>query len=164
MYSLSLVAPPSPPISPISLVDPVPLLASTLLATSLGLGTSRTSPSTPSITLRGRTAYAALGSLRTKPGRLDSKPTISHSCSDKLALWNVAGIQGGLLSSLGVDLRVGLMVIGGVEEELWERVGVEVRRALGERVGRTVNVIFTNKMFRDGEREIEGVVSCSESE
>lgn len=164
MYSLSLLAPPSPDISPIDPVDPIPLLASTLLATSLGLGTSRTSLSTPSVTLRGRTAYSALGSLRTKPGRLDSKPTISHSCSDKLAVWNVAGIQGGLLSSLGVELRVGFIVVGGVEEDSWERVEVEVRRALGGRVGRGVNVAFTDKVFRDGGREIEGVVSCSDSE
>lgn len=113
-------------------------------AASLGLHTSRSSPtssSAESISVptvhRGRVAYSAISILRTKPGRADSPPTTSHSCSDKLALWVLLGLQGGLMSSLGggvEKVKLSLVVVGGIRPELREKVGEEVRRAIGGRL------------------------------
>ncbi|KAJ1506131.1 hypothetical protein HMI56_000752 [Coelomomyces lativittatus] len=53
--------------------------------------------------IRGRDVFYQYGSLRTKPGRSDSIQTYSHSCSDKILLWQCIGIQGALLSQLIPD-------------------------------------------------------------
>lgn len=43
---------------------------------------------------RGRENWSQRGIVRTKPGRGDAPSTKSVSCSDKIALWNVVGMQG----------------------------------------------------------------------
>ncbi|GAA5904997.1 hypothetical protein JCM6882_002414 [Rhodosporidiobolus microsporus] len=133
---------------------PTTLHPSLSTALSLGLSLSRSSPSpaaspssscapepdvsAPSV-LRGRLNYSSLSTLRTKPGRADSPPTTSHSCSDKVAMWALLGAQGGLLSALGMGrIVVQVLVVGdeGVPKEEGEREKVrnEVRRAVGGRL------------------------------
>ncbi|KAI9226958.1 MAG: hypothetical protein DHS80DRAFT_32242 [Piptocephalis tieghemiana] len=75
--------------------------------------------------IRGRNHYARTGALRTKPGRVDSSPTHSMSCSDKMAIWHVCGAQGALLSLVHPSpIRLSSVTIG---ERLREE---SVRRAI----------------------------------
>lgn len=95
---------------------------------------------------RGRDGYSRLGVLRTKPGRADSPSTLCMSCSDKIAAWNVHGIQGALGSYVLLPLYIDAVVIGDVpsddislrqmiqdcERAFWDRVaivsGIEITR------------------------------------
>src|ERR1700683_3831434 len=65
-------------------------------------------------TFRGRDNYSLYGVLRTKPGRADSLPTASMSCSDKIAVWNVVGFQGALASRVLKPIYLHSVVIGEV--------------------------------------------------
>lgn len=55
--------------------------------------------------------YHVVGPLRTKPGR--GNPTLSLSCSDKLAKWNILGLQGSLLSILIPSIKIDTVIVGG---------------------------------------------------
>ncbi|KAI8096175.1 adenosine deaminase/editase [Halteromyces radiatus] len=71
---------------------------------------------------RGRYDYQKFGILRTKPGRLDSEPSLCMSCSDKLARWNVLGIQSAMLSHIFDPIYLDSIVIGDLfEKESLER-------------------------------------------
>ncbi|KAN0060081.1 hypothetical protein ACQY0O_008054 [Thecaphora frezii] len=68
--------------------------------------------STPHGLSRGRAGLDRTDALRTKPGRPDSPPSISMSCSDKLALWTELGLQGSLASVLLEPIRAHSIVMG----------------------------------------------------
>ena len=106
-------------------------------------------PAAPTLThaVRGRNGYDNFGAIRTKPGRADSTPTISLSCSDKIACWAALGLQGALLEELYEPIYLSGVAIGGVEcdapdgwtgrpGKTWKQViSKEVERALWGRLG-----------------------------
>ncbi|KAI8069667.1 hypothetical protein BC940DRAFT_297241 [Gongronella butleri] len=85
---------------------------------------------------RGRLGYEQLGRLRTKPGRLDSELSICMSCSDKLARWNVLGIQSAILSHIFEPIYLDSIVIG----DLFDTQSLE--RALYGRLAALEQVSF----------------------
>lgn len=83
---------------------------------------------------RGRNNYHCYGVLRTKPGRADSLTTASMSCSDKIAAWNVLGLQGALGSLLFTPLYVDSIIIGEVPQGILDVVLDDCRRAFWGRI------------------------------
>ncbi|KAG7193365.1 uncharacterized protein KQ657_000782 [Scheffersomyces spartinae] len=68
--------------------------------------------------VRGRFGFGQLGIIRSKPGRLDSIPTKSKSCSDKLTVKQVTGVTNALVSLLLPDgVYIDYLVLGEFKEE-----------------------------------------------
>lgn len=106
------------------------------------------------IVYRGRISYDTVSILRTKPGRRDSPPTTSHSCSDKIASWCYTGLEGALLSRLGFGtIRLDALVVGGVAIRDRREVSTELERAIWTRMGDLVqdlpkpDIMFTDERF-----------------
>ena len=83
---------------------------------------------------RGRDNYSLYGVLRTKPGRADSPPTLCMSCSDKIASWNVLGIQSALASKFLDPLYVDDVIIGEVELRMVDIVREDCEMAFWRRL------------------------------
>lgn len=63
--------------------------------------------------LRGRSMSSSTQThIRTKPGRPQAEPSISMSCSDKIAHWTLMGIQGALLYDIIGKVSLKSYVIG----------------------------------------------------
>lgn len=92
------------------------------------------------VAARGRNAYSRFNVVRTKPGRGDAPPTNAMSCSDKIALWCAVGIQGALLSSMGMTpLYIKSITISGVKgtqilEDMENEIQDDCRRAFSGRL------------------------------
>ena len=94
----------------------------------------------PGSAVRGRNGYENYGAIRTKPGRADSPPTTSFSCSDKIATWSVLGLQGAMLEPLFEPIYLTGVVVGGVQETgpkdeaLRKLIKPEIQRAIWGRI------------------------------
>jgi tRNA-specific adenosine deaminase 1 len=103
----------------------------------------------PGAAVRGRNGYENYGAIRTKPGRADSPPTISFSCSDKIATWSVLGLQGAMLEPLFDPVYLTGVVIGGVHEygpegqELRKLIRPEIERAIWGRLEQLEGMLFS---------------------
>ncbi|KAI0698620.1 adenosine deaminase editase [Cytidiella melzeri] len=83
---------------------------------------------------RGRDNYLLYGVLRTKPGRADSPPTLSMSCSDKIASWSVLGVQGALAARVLMPIYIDEVILGEVSEGMRDTVRADCERALWKRL------------------------------
>ena len=83
----------------------------------------------------GADYHTEIGSIRRKPGR--GNPTRSLSCSDKLAKWNLLGIQGAILASIFPGpIRFDSIIVA---SDLFNREAFS-RAVYGRFLGRKLNV------------------------
>lgn len=130
----------------------------------------------PTTASRGRNNYSLYGVLRTKPGRADSPPTICMSCSDKIARWNVLGIQGALASRMLSPVYIHTIIIGEVEVDMQNTVRADCERAFSRRLGEMTasrlpvdfrlnvpSIAFTSRPFIHSRASLGAASSCNDS-
>ncbi|KAJ2160620.1 hypothetical protein GGF46_002113 [Coemansia sp. RSA 552] len=83
---------------------------------------------TPGEPVRGHQGFSLQGAVRLKPGRADAIPTLSMSCSDKIARWNVLGVQGALLAHLMPPVYLAAVTVA----DLFNNASID--RALNSRI------------------------------
>ncbi|KAI8887402.1 hypothetical protein K501DRAFT_330629 [Backusella circina FSU 941] len=123
---------------------------------------------------RGRFGFDQLGILRTKPGRVDAEPTLSMSCSDKLARWNVLGLQSALLANVFDPIYLESITIGdmfdqeALERALYQRVetikDLPSPYSLHQPIIYSTDIHFeSSKTVLESTEKYTAVISCSTS-
>lgn len=89
---------------------------------------------------RGRNNYGELGIVRTKPGRLDSLMTLTKSCSDKLALKKLLGLNNAFTSSIFDPIYLDYLVL---REDKF--VQSDIERCFNRLDGHKLNILSYTK-------------------
>ena len=96
------------------------------------------------LTDRSGSSYHALGAVRTKPGRGD--PTCSLSCSDKMAKWNLVGLQGSLVAAVTASPVSGSTITVGGESSIQPLERALIKRLEGHQETNCEMKLFQSKI------------------
>lgn len=105
-------------------------------------------------TLRGRFNFKKKGYVRTKPGRQDSKVTLSKSCSDKLCLRQVISLNNALTYSLmETPIYLKYLVLLNIEKESY----VALHRCFNQRLRDCLYPVHAFEIISSQERFIDDI-------
>jgi len=98
------------------------------------------------------------------------------SCSDKIARWNVLGIQGALASRMLSPVYIHTIIIGEVEVDMQNTVRADCERAFSRRLGEMTasrlpvdfrlnvpSIAFTSRPFVHSRTSLGAASSCNDS-
>ncbi|OBA26496.1 hypothetical protein HANVADRAFT_53102 [Hanseniaspora valbyensis NRRL Y-1626] len=112
--------------------------------------------------LRGRNNISKSGHVRSKPGRMDSIPSFSKSCTDKLIQKQSTGITNCLSYDLFDKKQVFLDYLVFPKEGMTEENEQDVKSCFKRiTTSNPFEVVFTNKNFKDALLSIHGNTSLS---
>lgn len=131
------------------------------------LASPSSNQATDSEALPGRAGFANLGIVRRKPARPDAPPTLSKSCSDKLALKQFTGLLNGVVSLLLDPIFLASLVLPKDQllrkatSRAWGRDGrlAEAVTAVGRHGFRAFEVRGTSRVFGFSKKAVIGTAA-----